>query len=255
MAGPDASCVDEICQGDETVSKGVRNLAIFFETLGASSPDTRKQFSSRARAPSSKTSNRKGCGGSAGSGTYTYTPVDFSSKFRGPVAGGGPSMDKAVPCNECSKEHPPYSYCPYAPCHICYKVHHLSYCPYFDHVPQGATFHHGYEIICACGNEFNEGKWVCTSCGGSRAVLKVKCCKICNSVSQHGAYECPKDKVLAAKYKLARDKRRSVVPNRIPYNTVCIPKSSSEKIYVPTPPPGWVCGHMKEGKLKAISNP
>ncbi|XP_062015762.1 uncharacterized protein LOC133732264 isoform X3 [Rosa rugosa] len=218
MAGPDASCVDEICQGDEMVSKGVRNLAIFFETLGASSP-----------------------------GTYTYTPVDFSSKFRGPVAGGGPSMDKAVPCNECSKEHPPYSYCPYAPCHICYKVHHPSYCPYFDHIPQGATFHQGYEIICGCGNEFNEDKWVCTSCGGSRAVLKVKCCSICNSVKQHGAYECPKDKVLAAKYKLVRDKRRSVVPNRIPYDTVCIPKSSSEKIYVPTPPPGWVCGHMKEG--------
>ncbi|XP_062011563.1 uncharacterized protein LOC133728167 isoform X5 [Rosa rugosa] len=160
MAGPDASCVEEICQGDETVSKGVRNLAILFETLGASSP-----------------------------GTYTYTPVDFSSKFRGPVAGGGPSMDKAVLCNECSKEHPPYSYCPYAPCDICYKVHHPSYCPYFDHIPQGATFHHGYEIICGCGNEFNEDKWVCTSCGGSRAVLKAKRCKICNSVKQHGAYE------------------------------------------------------------------
>ncbi|PRQ33519.1 putative transcription factor interactor and regulator CCHC(Zn) family [Rosa chinensis] len=78
-------------------------------------------------------------------------------------------------------------------------------------------------------------------------MLKAKYCNICKSVKQHRAYECPKDKVLAAKYKLARDKRRSVVPNRIPYHIAYIPESSSGKIYVPTPPPGWVCGHMKEG--------
>ncbi|KAM5549121.1 hypothetical protein ABKV19_000511 [Rosa sericea] len=158
------------------------------------------------------------------------------SKSKEPEAGGGASMDKGpfcVPCDQCSKEHPPYSYCPYMPCRVCYKDHHPSYCPYLFSIPQGATFNPCFEIICQCGNVFNEDKWVCTFCGRNEAMLISKHCKICNSSNQHGTYECPEDKVVAARNKLARDKIKSIVPNRIAY----APKSS---FYVPTPPPGFV---------------
>ncbi|XP_004290257.1 PREDICTED: uncharacterized protein LOC101309305 isoform 2 [Fragaria vesca subsp. vesca] len=78
-----AAETDARCQGD------VRKLSFFFEKLGASSPpDTRK---------SSEITNRKGCGGSAGSGTCTgCTPVVSMglNEFRRLVAGGGASVDK-----------------------------------------------------------------------------------------------------------------------------------------------------------------
>nr|XP_011457961.1 PREDICTED: uncharacterized protein LOC101294899 isoform X2 [Fragaria vesca subsp. vesca] len=227
----------------------VRKLALFFETLAASSPPDKRK--------SSEIINRKGCRGSAGSGTYTvYTPVVFMGQndFGGPVARGGASVDKrqCVPCNECFNSHPPYSYCPYTPCDICDKVHDSARCPYFDHLPQGATFPPGYEIVCRCGNLFNEDKWACSSCGGSIPVLKAKYCSICNVYYQHGVYECPVDKEHAAKYKSVRDEMLSRVP--IPHRPV-YPESSSGIPYVPTTPSSSVCGDMKEGKDMNIGTP
>nr|XP_011458246.1 PREDICTED: uncharacterized protein LOC101309305 isoform X2 [Fragaria vesca subsp. vesca] len=102
---------------------------------------------------SSEITNRKGCGGSAGSGTCTgCTPVVSMglNEFRRLVAGGGASVDKrqCVPCDECSNSHPRFSCCPYTPCRICDRVHPRSArCPYFYHLPQGATFPPGYEIV------------------------------------------------------------------------------------------------------------
>nr|XP_011463489.1 PREDICTED: uncharacterized protein LOC105351260 [Fragaria vesca subsp. vesca] len=274
MAASDASS-----QGD------VKKLALSFETLDASSPDTKKPFSS-----SSECSDGKGYTASDGSGSYT--PVPFRSEFmgpynedskvnreqkaayvpmggeddfyrdmsqfalsrinedegskvmnckqtatdipdvlgsviRGPVSGEGAYKHKrpCVPCNECSKEHPPCpscpyvlcnichdrhypNYCPSVPCEVCYQyLHHTFYCPYFRLIPQGAAFDRdNYEIFCCCGNEFNEEKWVCTYCTGRRALLKRKYCSICDSSwKQHSTHECPKDKVLAAESKSIRD--------------------------------------------------
>lgn len=179
------------CEGD------VRKLTHFFETLGTSSPDTRKD--------SEKIINRKG---SAGSGT---------TEFRGLVAGGGASVDERqyAPCNECLESHPP--------CYICYKVHHSYRCPYFDHFPRGARFAPGYEIVCECGNEFNEDRWACTFCGGGGPVLRAKYCFFCNVFNKHNEYECPEDPVLAAEYKLVRDKILLRVPG---HDDLFYPESS-----------------------------
>lgn len=147
-----------------------------------------------------------------------------------------------MPCDVCSQLHPPYPDCPYRPdkpCSICDKPHNPVYCPYLDRLPRGATYGPGYDAVCLCGNFFNEDKWACTSCGGNRPRLKPKYCSICNSHTQHSAYECPKDKVLAAKYKLVREKRLSRAPSR---------KPSSGIPYVPTNPSWSVYGDMKGRK-------
>ncbi|KAL6187359.1 hypothetical protein ACLB2K_038758 [Fragaria x ananassa] len=160
--------------------------------------------------------------------TATDIPDVLGSVIRGPVSGEGAykHIRPCVPCNECSKEHPPCpscpyvlcdichdrhypNYCPSVPCQVCYQyLHHTVYCPYFRLIPQGAAFDHdNYEIFCCCGNLFNVEKWVCTYCTGRRALLKLKYCSICDSSSeQHSTHECPKDEVLAAKYKSIRDR-------------------------------------------------
>ncbi|XP_004297783.1 PREDICTED: uncharacterized protein LOC101305066 [Fragaria vesca subsp. vesca] len=147
--------------------------------------------------------------------------------IRGPVSGEGAYKHKrpCVPCNECSKEHPSFPSCPYVlcdlchdrhypiycpsvPCQVCYQDLHLTpYCPYFHLIPQGAAFDRdNYEVVCCCGNEFNEEKWVCTYCTGRNALLKRKYCSICDSSwKQHSTHECPKDKVLATESKSIRD--------------------------------------------------
>ena len=111
------------------------------------------------------------------------------------------------------------------PCYICYKVHHYSYCPYFDYLPKGASFNPGFQIVCECGGDFFEDDWVCSNCGVGRPILKNKYCSICYSRNQHCDYECPKDKVLAAEYKLIRDNMRTSCV-RIPYKPDNVSESS-----------------------------
>nr|XP_011462569.1 PREDICTED: uncharacterized protein LOC101307481 isoform X2 [Fragaria vesca subsp. vesca] len=221
---------DAISQSD------VKKLALSFETLDASSPGpyTPVLFGSKFREPvagGDASMNKGPLSDNEGSKvnskqTVICTPVDCSSNFRGPVAGGVASTDEGpcLRCDVCSKEHPL--------CDICYKVHHYELCPYFHRVPQGATFDPGYEIICGCGNIFNEDKWACTFCGGSIAMLKAKYCDICRSWKLHSTYECLKDEVRAAMYKSDRDKQLSLVRKWIPY----VSKSSSGKLCVPTIP-------------------
>ncbi|XP_004290365.1 PREDICTED: uncharacterized protein LOC101292361 isoform 1 [Fragaria vesca subsp. vesca] len=140
-----------------------------------------------------------------------------------------------LPCEKCPKDIP-LSFCPHWPCNICYNDHYHQVCPYFDFYPQGAPLSPFYDIICSMGHPFNEEKWVCTSCPGNEARISLKYCHICHC-RLHGTYECPEDKVAAAKYKLFRDEMCSKVFKLNP------PKSS----YVPTPSPGFV--NMKEGKF------
>ncbi|KAL6210149.1 hypothetical protein ACLB2K_021086 [Fragaria x ananassa] len=199
-----AAETDARCQGD------VKKPALFFEKLGASSPlDTRK---------SSEIINRKGCGGTAGSGAPMQAILLSSSWGRMTLEDRWLrevllwTNDNVCPAMSVLSRTPPYSYCPYTPCDICDKVHNSPRCPYFDHLPQGATFPRGYEIVCRCGNLFNEDKWACSSCGGGIPVLKAKYCSICNVYYQHSVYECPVDKEHAAKYKSARDEMLSRVP-------------------------------------------
>ncbi|XP_050372619.1 uncharacterized protein LOC126790434 [Argentina anserina] len=229
---------------DSNSQVDVRKLASFFESLSTSSPDTRNPLSFETRnQKGSRGSAGSGTytpddlsdkfrGSVAGGGTSmnkgplrvpynedfkanskqtrTLTPIGFPTfpSFEiGPafVPDAPGYMVSGVYCDNCSKEHPTM-YCPDIPCRVCYKVHHPFNCPYFRHLPRGATFAPGYEVLCVCGNVFSEAKWRCTFCAGSRAVLRAKFCSVCLSSGMHATYECPEDKVLAAEDKFIRDK-------------------------------------------------
>ncbi|KAL3638646.1 hypothetical protein CASFOL_016553 [Castilleja foliolosa] len=123
--------------------------------------------------------------------------------------GGDESPVRYVKCSYCFEDHPSYCYiCPKKPCTVCYKgLHHPVYCPYYRFLPKGADYDQvKYEIICACGNLFNEDLWVCTFCTGTCPRLKSKYCDICKCRKQHRTHECPKDTVRAANKKVARDR-------------------------------------------------
>ncbi|KAL5697358.1 hypothetical protein ACHQM5_030808 [Ranunculus cassubicifolius] len=98
-------------------------------------------------------------------------------------------------------------------CDICYNTHHPSFCPYTERYPRDAPYNKARcEIMCLCGNRFNEDKWMCSSCGSNdKSVLITKKCVICRGFD-HGSYECPKDKDRAAMFKEFRDEERSRVP-------------------------------------------
>ncbi|KAL5703546.1 hypothetical protein ACHQM5_022082 [Ranunculus cassubicifolius] len=136
-------------------------------------------------------------------------------------------------CRNCYKEHGSDSQCPGYECPTCFKIHHPSHCPYFRHLPKGASFGPGCDVVCACGNIFNEEGWFCTSCGGDWAILRFKHCFICNERQDHRSDECSKDKALAATYKIARDELRSRIPKRIPLSKVF---KSPKTAYVPSSP-------------------
>ncbi|KAL6575765.1 hypothetical protein OROHE_000746 [Orobanche hederae] len=133
------------------------------------------------------------------------------------------------PCHVCSKEHPVYDYCPFEHCDICYNVHFPGNCPYLSRIPKGAAFSTQYELVClGCNGQFDEDKWACTNCSYTEAKMTPKCCMFCMTLKQHAPYECPVDKIAAEQWKLAREKKRSIGPER---NPILLKPS-----YIPNPP-------------------
>ncbi|KAL6501475.1 hypothetical protein OROGR_026608 [Orobanche gracilis] len=150
---------------------------------------------------------------------------DLMAMYKKQMDRGAVSTKKKshVLCYQCYNHHPRYAYCPYRrPCNICYKPHDpASVCPYFIFYPQGAPFNRvSYEIVCDCGNEFNEAKWVCTYCGRSKALLVAKYCSFCKIGLQHSSHECPKNRVLAAQYKSIRDELMLRAPSLLEKKTI-----------------------------------
>ncbi|KAL5703545.1 hypothetical protein ACHQM5_022081 [Ranunculus cassubicifolius] len=192
----------------EILRKGVEDLVISPKTHGESSQGSSSHVNSRSGSK----------GGVAGEGASLWEKETLAS------------YDHCLFENIC-KEQASDSQCP-----TCFKVHDPSHCPYFRHLPRGASFGPGCEIVCVCGNYFNEKGWFCTSCGRNWAALRYKKCFICNTWEDHTTDECSKDKARAAAFKIVKDELRSNVPKRIllpPPKTTYVPTSPA---YVPTSP-------------------